>query len=145
MSSSSSSSYAKLAVWKTTTALMKAANAPSRSGSFVENGLKYEFDYTYKWLQVFRRWGPAIMWLEPPHVAAKMHPQTVGGNRGGGLPETVEELPMKYVPCLSANTVKVTLVECFIGFFSLRPLSKQPLWRLFTATLNTFVLPECCI
>lgn len=64
----------------------------------------------------------------------------------GELPETVEELLMKadiIGPYLSVNTVKATLV-CFIGF-SLRPLNKQALWRLFTATLNAFVLPECFI
>lgn len=61
--------------------------------------------------------------------------------------KTVEELVMKadiIVPYLSVNTVKATLVVCFIGF-SLRPLSKQAPWRLFTAALNTFVLPECFI
>lgn len=61
----------------------------------------------------------------------------------GELPESVEELLMKadiIGPYLSVNTVKATLV-CFTGF-SLRPLNKQALWRLFTATLNAFVLPE---
>lgn len=62
------------------------------------------------------------MWQRHPHFAPKVHLRTVGGNRGGGLPETVEELLMKHVPYLSANTVKVTLVECFIGFF---PASTQ--------------------
>lgn len=62
------------------------------------------------------------MWQKHPHLANKVHLQTVGGKRGGGLPETVEELLMKYVPYLSANTVKATLVECFIGFF---PASTQ--------------------